>query len=518
MKLFKNITLLFSLALVIALTGCSVASQNDNNETQNEAQGEQTEGRTLVVDLTNEPANLDPGLQYNFDSYAVYRNIFDNLLRRDPDTGEISPWIAESWEQESETVWNFKIREGVTFHNGEELTADDVAFSIERILDPEFKSAQRVNLNIIESVKADGSNLQITTVSPSPTLLTQLVNLSVVPKDYVTEVGNEKFNLEPVGSGAYQFGSWSKGTQVTLTANADYWNGAPSITEVEFRFVANAASRVADLQSGKADIVTGINPDVVDTIEGDSKLQVLSTPTERIGFLAFNMIDDTPTKDSRVNQAIAYAINYDSIIENLLHGFGEPITQVLTPLSFGYDETVEGYHYDPEKAKALLKEAGYEDGMTLEFATSPNFDQRVVQAIQGDLAKVGITVNINLNDHPTFLQKLQDPARKWGSLRYGIWSCSCMDADGTILPLFHTDTVWSAYSNPEFDAAVDAARATTDEAVRLENYSKAFHILQEDAPGVGLYQVYALYGASKNLEWKPDAQENFFVRDMKWAE
>lgn len=524
MKSTKNIALMIGLALLLILAGCSVAKQGAESNANNQAeQGESNAGsnhaeRTLVVDLTNEPANLDPGLNYNFDSFAVYRNIFDNLLSRDPQTGEIKPWIAESWEQESETVWTFTIREGVTFTNGDPLTAEDVVFSIERILDPEFKSPQAANFNIIASAEAEGNVVKITTENPSPTLLTTLVNLSIVPKHYVTEVGNEAFNLNPIGSGAYQLDSWNRGTSIVLTANEDYWNGAPEIARVEFRFVANTASRVADLQSGKADIITGITADDVPTIEANEKLQVLSTPTERLGFIAFNMIDDTPTKNSLVNKAVAYAINYESLIDNLLNGYGSPVTQVLTPLSFGYDETRQGYHYDPEKAKELLAEAGYPDGVTLELATSQNFDQRVVQAIQGDLAKVGITVNINLSDHPTFLQKIQDPERKWGSLRYGIWSCSCMDADGTLFPLFRTGTIWSAYSNPEYDALVDAARATTDPEARQALYSEALKILEEDVPGIGLYQVHALYGATKDIEWQPDAQENFFIRDMKWAE
>lgn len=148
MKSTKNIALMIGLALLLILAGCSVAKQGAESNANNQAeQGESNAGsnhaeRTLVVDLTNEPANLDPGLNYNFDSFAVYRNIFDNLLSRDPQTGEIKPWIAESWEQESETVWTFTIREGVTFTNGDPLTAEDVVFSIERILDPEFKSPQ----------------------------------------------------------------------------------------------------------------------------------------------------------------------------------------------------------------------------------------------------------------------------------------------------------------------------------------------------------------------------------------
>ncbi|MEK8127900.1 ABC transporter substrate-binding protein [Paenibacillus filicis] len=521
-SLLKSGIIVFSIFLFMALTGCSVAKQAANNKNEQQSQGQgataeaKTESRKLVVDLANESANLDPGLQYNFDSYAVYRNIFDNLIHRDPKTNSFVPWVAESWKQDSPTEWTFKLRSDIKFHNGDPLTAEDAAFSIQRILDKEFRSPQFANFNMIASAKAEGNDLKITTNGPSPTLLTQLVNLSIVPQKYVKEKGNDQFNLNPVGSGAYQFDSWAKGTQISLKANASYWGGKPEIPAIEYRFVPNPASRVADLQSGKADFVSAISPDDVENIKSKSDLQVFSTPTERVAYLAFNMATDTPTKSSKVNQAIAYGINYESLITSLLHGFGKPVTQVLTPLSFGYDPSISGYSYNPEKAKALLSEAGYASGLTLDFATSPSFDQRIVQAIQGDLDKIGIKVNIASTDHATYLKKVQDPARKWGNIRMGIWSCACMDADGTILPLFRTGTIWSSYSNPAFDQAVDAARATTDEAVRKDNYKKAFNVLQQDVPGIGLYQAYALYGASKKLQWQPDPQENFFVKDMKW--
>ncbi|SFL60469.1 peptide/nickel transport system substrate-binding protein [Paenibacillus sp. 1_12] len=516
--LLKSATLIFSLLVIITLVGCSIANkQAASTEQKPQDTTTQKESRKLVVDLANESSNLDPGLQYNFDSYSVYRNIFDNLIHRDPKTNKFVPWVAESWKQDSPTTWTFKIRGDIKFHNGDALTAEDVAFSIQRILDKDFRSPQYANFNMISSAKAEGSDLKITTDQPSPTLLTQLVNLSIVPQKYVKEKGNDQFNLNPVGSGAYQFESWAKGTQITLKANASYWGGKPEIPSVEYRFVSNPASRVADLQSGKADFVSAVSPDDVDNIKSKPELQVFSTPTERVAYLAFNMVGDTPTKSSQVNQAIAYGINYDSLITSLLHGYGKPVTQVLTPLSFGYDTSIPGYSYNPEKAKALLKEAGHANGITLDFATSPSFDQRIVQAVQGDLDKIGVKVNIVSTDQATYLKKVQDPARKWGSIRMGIWSCSCMDADGTILPLFRTGTIWSSYTNPAFDQAVDAARTTTDEAVRTSNYKKALNVLQNDVPGIGLYQAYALYGASKQLQWQPDPQENFFVKDMKWS-
>jgi peptide/nickel transport system substrate-binding protein len=511
---WKSVFLISCFALAIAISGCSLAKKGAEESTA--ATATAADSHKLVVDLATEPSTLDPGLQYNTDSYTVYRNIFDNLLTRDPKTLEIKPGVAESWKADSPTSWTFKIRENIVFHNGEKLTGDDVAFSIERILNKDFRSPQYANFSMITSVKATGNNVVILTKEPSPTLLTQLVNLSIVPMKYVKEKGDEQFNQQPIGSGAYKFTEWTKGIHVVLAANDKYWGGQPNIAGVEFRFVPTPASRVADLQSGKADVILAVSPDDVDTIKANQGSQVLSALTERVAYLAFNVLGDSPTKSAKVNQAIAHGINYDAMISSLLHGYGQRVTQVLTPLSFGYDKSIKGYDYDPEKSKQLLKEAGYPNGITLVFDTSPAYDQRIVQSIQGDLEKVGIKITIASTDQATYLKKVQDPAHKWGSIRFGIWSCSCMDADGTIYPLFHTGTIWNSYSNPVFDQAVDAARATTNADERTTLYKKALQVLNEDVPGVGLYQTKVLYGASKKLQWEPDAQESFLLKDMKW--
>jgi peptide/nickel transport system substrate-binding protein len=173
----------------------------------------------LVVDLVNEPSSLDPHIQWNPDSYYVYRNIFDNLVTRD-DAGKIVPQIATGWRQVSDTVIEFDIRQGVTFHDGTPLTAEDVAFSVRRIIDPELKSPQLSQFNRIDKAEVvDGSRLRITTKGPYPVLMAQLVKLSIVPKAYVEKLGRDEFNLKPIGSGPYRFAGWQRGVRVTLEAN-----------------------------------------------------------------------------------------------------------------------------------------------------------------------------------------------------------------------------------------------------------------------------------------------------------
>lgn len=496
-----------------ALAGCSLSAPDDG-----EAPPGAADPASITINLPNYPATLDPGKQYDESTYSVYRNIYDQLLRRDPQSLEPVPWIATEWETVDDTTWTFTIRDDVTFSDGSELTADDVAFSIERILDSDYGSPQRANFSAIESAEATSpTEVTITTGEPSPTLLSYLTTLSIVPQDYVEEVGDEGLNENPVGSGPYQVASATSGSSITLERNPEFWGEEPSIEEVTFAAVPDVASRVSNLQSGQAQLVTGLTADQAGQLDGSDDLTVLSAPTERVAYLAINVLGDTPTQDPDVRRAISLAINYDAIIENLLGGYASPVGTVLTPLALGYPEELETNEYDPEQAQQLIEDAGV-SGVEIDFPTSPSFDPQVVQAIQSDLNEAGLSVQIQNSDHATYLQTVQSPDHDWGSVRFGQWSCSCLDADGVLYPLFSTGTVWSAYANPEFDDLVEQARSTLDEGERMEAYTEAVDIIRSDIPGIGLYQVHSIYGAASNLHWEPDAVQSLYVDQMSFGE
>jgi peptide/nickel transport system substrate-binding protein len=469
---------------------------------------------TLSVDLPGEPATLDPHVQWDTDSYHVYRNIFDNLVTRSPD-GKIVPQIAKAWRYENDTTLVLDIRTDVKFHDGTALTVDDVVWSVQRIIDPAFKSPQLSQFNSIVKAEAIGTDkVRLTTSSPYPALLAQLVKLSIVPRAYVQKVGNEKFNLEPMGSGPYRFGGWQKGVRVTLAANESYWRGRPPFKTVTFQVVPDTATRIANLKTGRSDIIRQLNPDDAASLKGESRLQILSVPTERTGYLFINALYG-PTKDVRVRRAIAHAINRPLLIDALMGGYARPVNILLTPANFGYVEGFKGYPFDPARARQLLKEAGAE-GAEIPFYTSPAYDQRLVQAIQQMLQEVGLKVTISQTDQPTFLKRRQGKPEEAGSISLGRWSCACQDADGVIFPLFQSQSLWAKYANPAFDDAVTRARQTLKDEDRLKHYREAFAILEQDAPGIGLYQDFAIYAARRELSWRPTANEAFFVMEMKW--
>lgn len=469
---------------------------------------------TLVVDLAAAPSNLDPGLQYNQESYTVYRNIFDQLLTNNPKTFAIEPDVATSWKAVSPTKWVFTIRKGIRFTNGALLTPADVAYSLDRILNPSFTSPQAPNFADVKTVSASGNQVIITTTQPDPVLLGNLTTLSIVPKAYIVAHGNAYFNLHPVGSGPYELKNWVQGSTVSLVKNPHYWGKNPVFPEVKFRAVPSEATMVSDLQSGVADVAFPITPDQASVIQSNATLHLLTTPTDRVAYLAFNT-DQAPTNNGLVRQAITHALNISVMIKTLEQGYARRVNSTLTPIGFGYDASLPNYTYNPGLAKNLLKQAGYH-GTPLVFATSPSYPTVVVQAVQQQLAAVGIPVKIVSTTQAAYLQKVQSPSHSWGNIRMGAWQGTWPDASTYLYPLFYSKSIWSSWSNSQFDSIITQAQSTLNKSARQKDINRALTILHSQAPAMGLWQEYDLWGANKNLVWQPNPSESFFVNQMSW--
>ena len=470
----------------------------------------------LVIDLVSEPSTLDPHKQWNPDSYYVYRNIFDNLLTRDDD-GAIVPQIATQWRNVSDTEIVFTLRDDVRFHDGTRMTAQDVAFSVQRIIDPAFASPQLGQFNKIVSAEVTGDNeVTLKTDGAYPVLLAQLVKLSVVPRHVVEAVGDEAFNADPVGSGPYRFGEWRRGVSVRLERYDDYWGKKGEFASAEFRAVPDAATRLANLQAGQADLAVTLDSDLAAQLDGVAAARPLSVLTERVGYLKLNP-GRPPLDDKRVRRAIAQAIDKEGIVEGILGGYDEPVAQMATPAHFGFVDGIEGYSYDPAAAKAAVEEAGAV-GQVVSFATSPTFDQRIVQAIAQMISDTGLVAEIELTDMATYLQRVQSQPADQPTLAFGRWSCACQDVDGVLYPLLHSSSSWSSVRNPRIDALLDQARNTLDEEARLAAYEDVSAFVAEDVPMVPLYQAAIIYGAATGLEWKPTANESMFLNRMSWSD
>ncbi|SEC47767.1 peptide/nickel transport system substrate-binding protein [Rhizobiales bacterium GAS188] len=477
-----------------------------------QARADQT---NFVVDLPTDPSSLDPHVQWDPDSYAVYRNVFDNLLTRDS-SGKIVPQVASAWRYEDDTHVVFTIRDDIVFQDGTKLTPEDVVFSIRRITNPAFKSPQLSQFDQIVAAEVAGpKEVRVTTKTAYPVLLAQLTKLSIVPKAYVEMVGDQKFNQQPMGSGPYKFVSRTQGVSIVLEAIASYWRGKPPFARVEMHPVPDESTRIADVRTGRTDITRILSTDNADQLRHDQAMNVLWTPTERVTMVALNALDG-PGKDRRVREAIAGAVDRDTIIEALLKGYAKPVNEPLTPASFGFDETIPAFAYDPNRARSLLKEAGVAPGTSVQFLTSPVFDQRIVQALQQMMTDVGLKAELKTIDLATYLKLRQGRPDEAGDVSYFRWSCGCQDADGTLFPLFHSSSAWAKYRNPGMDKALETARNTLDEAKRRAAYHEALTAIHDDIAVVPLFQDVVMFIARKPVRFQPTANESFFLFDMGW--
>ena len=469
----------------------------------------------FVVDTVGAPASLDPQVQWDPDSYFVYRNIFDNLVARDQ-SGKIVPQVASGWKYLSDTVVAFTIRDDIKFQDGSKLTPEDVVFSIKRITDPAFKSPQLSQYDTIVSAEVSGPNeVKITTKKAYPVLLAQLVKLSIVPKAVVEKVGAEAFNNAPVGSGPYRLTGFQRGVRAELAAMPDYWRGAAPFARVEFRPVPDESTRLANLRSGRSDITRILLTDDADALKMDAQLKVVWTPVERIAMLALNALTG-PMKDRRAREAVAHAIDRDLIVEALLKGYGKPVDQLMPPSNFGFIAGLPGFKFDPALSRALLKEAGVPPGTKVTFPTAPSFDQRVVQAVHQMLGDVGLDAQIAMVDIGTYLRLRQGRPEEAGDVSFFRWSCGCQDADGVLFPMFDSKSQWSKYNNPAVDAAIEAGRDTLDESKRLAQYRTALTLLHDDVAAVPLYQDVMMFAARKEVQFTPTADEAFFLMSISW--
>lgn len=472
--------------------------------------------RDITIDLSGEPSSLDPQVQWNPDSYYVYRNVFDNLVTRD-NAGEIVPEIATEWEQTSDTTLALTIREGVTFHDGSPLTPEDVVFSVKRITDPDFASPQLGQFNQIIDASAEGNVVTLTTDGPYPALLAQLVKLSVVPQAVVEEMGDEAFNAAPVGSGPYVFDNWNRGVAVTLTRNEEYWGEPGPFETATFRAVPDAATRLADLQAGTADLVVSIDADAAAQLQGNDAVQVLSAPTERVGYMGLNL-DKPPFNDVKMREAASLAIDRQGITDGLLQAGEVPMAQMASPAHFGYAPDIAPFEYDPDAARAITEANPDLAATPVTLATAPVFDQRIVQAVQQMLTDVGFNVEISMTDMPTYLGIVRSEPAENSELSFGRWSCACQDADGIAYPTLHSSSDWSRVNVPEIDALLEEARVSLDEQVRLDAYAKVAQMVRENYYLLPMYQAAVLYGASSDLTFEPTANESMFLNRMSVSE
>ncbi|MEZ4632258.1 MAG: ABC transporter substrate-binding protein [Deinococcales bacterium] len=410
----------------------------------------------------------------------------------------------------------FNLRQGVTFHNGENFNAKAVKFSLERFLDPEANYANAGQFSAIKGLEiVDDYQVILELNELDASILDKLTaQLYIVPPLYYTAKGAEDFAKAPIGTGPFRFISHERDVATKLAAFESYWEGSskgkPLVDEVIFKVIPEAASRVSALQLGTVDIISQVPADMTPLIERSGNRLVYQDTASLL--MVWFASDIYPfLQDTRVRQALNYAVNSDAILASLAGGYGTRLASPLTPLSLGFDESLVPYPYDPEKAKALLAEADFDMSQALEFSYTSNIDKTIAEAIAADLNKLGLKVTLKAMDLNAFNDawfRFSEPnptalfIASWGGL---------FDPASEAFFL-HSGYGASYYNNPEVDSQLQAAQATLNLDERAAHYQEVTKLTHEDPAGIYLWSPASLYGVSARvLDWQPHPRDIIIV-------
>ncbi|MCF6459953.1 glutathione ABC transporter substrate-binding protein [Clostridium sp. Cult3] len=454
----------------------------------------------LIVAQGADPKSLDPHASNDQPSSRVNKQMYSTLVEATEEM-ELQPGLAESWEQIDDRTWEFKLREGVKFHNGEELKASDVKFTLDRMKDsPEVAHI----IGAVESVEVkDDYAVIIKTEEPFAPILSHLAHTaaSILNEKAVTEAGDDYQN-SPVGTGPYKFVSHDAGDKVTLERFDEYYGDPAKVKTLIFRNVPEGTNRTIGLETGEVDIAYDIEPIDLDKVRDNKKLQLIEEPSLSTSYIGFNT-KKAPFDDIRVRKALNYAINVDEIIEVVLENAGTKATGPINDKVFGYNNDLKGYEYDPDKAKDLLAEAGYADGFKTSIWTNDNpVRVRIAEIVQAQLKEVGVDAKIEEVEWGAYLERTA--AGEHDMFILG-WVTVTGDADYGLYALFHSSQHGGAgnrtfFTDPEVDKLLDKGRTSIDEKERLDAYSKAQEIIVEEAPQLFLYFQTQNAGLQSNID------------------
>ncbi|MBY6116819.1 ABC transporter substrate-binding protein [Mameliella alba] len=465
---------------------------------------------TLNVAFAAEPEPLDTYKIAGRQGLILARHIYDGLLYKDLDTGEIKPALAESWEYVDDLTMEFTLRQGVTFHDGSTFTADDVVQTLNTVITPEYGTRYSISVDWIESVeKLDDYKVRINMAKPFAGAVEMLADaLPIYPHAHFAETGSEGMARTPIGTGPYRLVSQEPGVRYEFERFAGHYEGSPkagaSIDTIVVRTIPEMNTQYAELMSGGLDWIWRIPPDQAAKLE--RRVQIISAPIMRIAYVGLAptaMDGDTPVADRDVRQALIHAVNREAIVDAFAGGGSKVLNTPCNPAQFGCAQDVAAYGYDPEKAKTLLAEAGYADGFELDMVFSA-MPRPVAEAVAADLAQVGVTLKLNEQQYSAGVGQWRQgslPAffSNWGS--YGIGDVAF------ILSNFFGGGGDDLVQDPELAKWLTTADTSTDRAVREENYAKAVKKIADEAYWMPMYNFNVNYGLSPDLSFTPHPDE-----------
>ncbi len=508
---WRTIVALYAAAAVVLALGSGVATQAQPP-------------RVLVVAQSADMATGDPAKNTGLATIAVLANIYDTLVHRDASLN-LKPGLALSWRAVDPTTWEFKLRKGVRFHDGEPFNAETVKFSFDRMLDPKTRWPGAGALQLIKAVTVvDDGTVRFTTSQPWPSMPRFLGYYGmIVPPGYLKQNGDDALARHPVGTGPYRFVRWVKDDRVELEANPDYWGGRPKISRVVIRVIPTDAARVAELLAGSVQLANLVPPELFGALKTSSKTKLVVGKSLSVFFVIYNLVNiakDKPLADPRVRQALNYAIDRQAILASVMHNVGTPVATFCTAVMTGCDTSIPPFRYDPGRARALLREAGYADGFDFSISgTSGTYpgDRDITLAVADQLNRIGVRARVHVTEVGVQLRAVLDrklPEDGWFTRFTDFFGIS------TIIPLraFYSPGEWSQWrpGYAPFNQLVEAAQAAPDEA-KLREVSRRLQLMyKEQAPAITLFTAPNANGMSRDLEWTPRPDLELTMFDASW--
>ncbi|MFM1654316.1 ABC transporter substrate-binding protein [Brevibacillus sp. B_LB10_24] len=527
--LTKVLTVLLGVMLVAGCSGQTGGTSADAN-----AGGSKEYKDQLVIQNVSDLTDLDPAYISGVPTSRIANLLFDHLVRYDKD-GQVVGQLAEKWEtSEDGKTWTFYLHEGVKYHDGSDLTAEDVKFNFDRIKDPQTASPRASDLEIIDSIEAkDQTTLVFHLKEPFAAFIDKciIINPTLIASPKALKEYGKDFTSHPVGTGPYKFKEWVTGDKVVLEANPDYYLGAPETKQVVFRVMPDPMTAMIEMENGGLDILQKVLPTEADRIKASDKISLEEAKDYNIRWIFFNE-NIAPFDDQKVRQALTYAVDRAAIHQSLLAGVADLANGFQPEISWAYEPDTTPYTYDVEKAKSLLKEAGWVDAdgdgivekdgkkLTVELNV-PNgrylMDKEIMEAVQNQWKQIGVEPKMNIVEWGKYVENVL------AKDKYGVYMLGLsQDNPEPVMFLdmqFHSkgSNNTSNYKNEKVDKLLEEARTVVDLNKRKQLYSEAQKLIADDFPVIPLYSEYNLLAVSKKVEGYQHSASTFDITHVKVA-
>lgn len=514
------------LIMMMLITACGdsktnnpPAGNNAGNESNNQEKPSANAGRTdIVMGAIGEAKSLEPTQVSDLAAYYVTHQIYDNLIYYGADQ-KLVPGLAESWTySEDGTEITFKLREGVKFHNGDVMTADDVVYSLNTSIASSFTKSVTA---VMEKAEKIDENTVVLKLKHAFGPIEYCVASSQVPilNKKAHEANPEGYGRNPIGTGPYQFVEWKSGDKITLKAFDDYYRGEPTIKDVTYKIITDGSTAVVALENGEIDLIdTPPKTDRQNLIDNPN-IEYYETEIASTVYIVINHKSELGG-NKKFREALAHAVDKESMVIGAVEGVGTVLHTPMAKSTFGWPEDFENREYDVEKAKQLLAEAGYPDGLTMRLLTTESATySKPTEVLQDQLRQIGIDAKIEVMERGAFWDELQT-ARNY-DIAVTAATASYPDAD-YIYSTFHGSMVeggrnYANYSNPKLDELLDKGRLSNDQEERKQVYREVCELFKEDVVTVPLYTYMTPIAANKDLQGVMAHPTNrMFIYDFSW--